>query len=138
MRGAKRERARRLAPMSARTRWRRARVCVILAAVVLLLALPVAYLDRNVFGAGRFADNAARAAQNDAVRQRVGRGLTSQLVAREPRLVAAAPVLGQVIDGILASGTASSLVRTAAVETHHALFSQTEGSLVIDVANVGV
>ena len=124
--------------MSARTRWRRARVCVILAAVVLLLALPVAYLDRNVFEAGRFADNAARAAQNDAVRQRVARELTSQLVAREPRLVAAAPVLGQVIDGILASGTASSLVRTAAVETHNALFSQTEGSLVIDVANVGV
>ena len=109
-----------------------------LAAVGLLLALPVVYLDRNIFEAGRFADNAAAAARSDAVRERLARELSLKLVAREPRLVAVAPALGQVLDDILASGTASSLVRTAAVETHNALFSETEGSLVIDLANVGV
>ena len=115
-----------------------ARTCMILGAVALLLALPAAYLDSHVFEAGRFADNAARAVQSDAVRQRLAGELTSQLVAREPRLLAAAPVLGQVIDGVLDSPTARTLVRTAAVETHNALFSQTEGSIVIDLANVGV
>jgi hypothetical protein len=111
---------------------------MILAAVGLLLALPLVYLDRNVLEAGGFADNAAAAASRDAVRERLARELTSELVAREPRLVAVAPVLGQVLDGVLASPTASSLVRAAAVETHNALFSQTEGSVVIDLANVGV
>lgn len=124
--------------MSADTRRRLSGVCAILAGLVLLLALPVAYLDRNVFEAGRFADNAAAAIHDDAVRGRLARQLSDELVAREPRLVAVAPVLTNVLDDVLASEPATALVRAAAVETHNALFSQTEGSVVIDLANVGV
>jgi hypothetical protein len=111
---------------------------VVLGAIVLVLAVPFMYLDRNVFEPQGFADNAAETLQSDAVRKQLAAELTSALVARDPQLVAAAPVLVGVADTLLESAQAASLVRAAAVQTHNALFSATEGSVVIDLANLGV
>jgi hypothetical protein len=124
--------------MGTSSRRRLSGALVVLGTLVLVLAVPFMYLDRNVFEPQGFADNAAETLESDAVRKQLSAELTGALVARDPQLVAAAPVLAGVADTLLESAQAASLVRAAAVQTHNALFSTTEGSVVIDLANLGV
>lgn len=124
--------------MSERTRRRVTGGLIVAGALALLLALPLAYLDRNVFEPGGFSANVARAVQDDAVRARIAEAVSDQLVAASPRAVALAPVIEQTTDEILASGAAAGIVRAAAAETHNALFSRDRGSIVVDLANLGV
>ncbi len=124
--------------MRDRTRERLSRGLIAAGAVAMLLALPLAYLDRNVFEARGFADNAVEAVQDDAVRAKVAADVTRALVTRNPRLVAAAPLLNSATETVLGGAIAGSIIRRAAAETHKAIFSGDANSLVIDLANLGV
>ncbi len=124
--------------MSPSVRRRLSATCTVIGTLCLLLALPIAYLDRNVFQAKGFADNAAATLQDDAVRARLASDVTGRIVARDPRLVSLAPILDGTVDSLLKTRRAAGLVRGAAIQTHNTLFSTTEGSVFIDLANVGV
>ncbi len=124
--------------MSQTGRRRVSLACIVIGALALALALPLAYLDRNVFEPKGFSDNAASTLQDEAVRARLSQELTQALVARDPQIVSAAPLILGISDDLLQTGQARSLVRAAAVQTHNALFSATKGSIVIDLANVSV
>jgi len=114
------------------------RVLVALGAIALLAALVVAYVDRNVFEPRGFAGHAAQTLHDDTVRERLATAVTETIVARSPRTVAAAPILTDLTRSPLQSDQAAAVVRRAATETHNALFSATKGSIVIDLANLGV
>lgn len=124
--------------MSQTGRRRLSLTCIVIGALALALALPLAYLDRNVFEPQGFADNAAATLQDEAVRDELSKNLTRAIVAARPQAVSFVPFLRDATGSILKSGQAASVVRRAAVETHNAVFSQTEGSVIIDLANVGV
>lgn len=113
-------------------------VCIIAGTIALLVGLPFAYLDRNVFEARGFADNVAASLQEDAVREQVTNEISDALVSADPQAVSVLPVIRTVVDSLLRSQQSAAIVRAAALETHHAVFSQTEGSVVIDLANLGV
>lgn len=124
--------------MSERTRRRAARTLIAAGALCLLLALPLAYLDRNLFSAEGFADNAARAVQDDAVRTALAERATREIVLADPRAVSASPVLTTGLESFLASDAARSIIRAAAVQTHNALVSTDRGSIVVDLANLSI
>ena len=124
--------------MSQSGRRRLSLACIVIGAIALSLALPLAYLDRNVFEPEGFAGNAAQTLQNDAVRGELSAELTNALVAADPQVVSFVPFVRGISNSILKSDQAASLMRRAAVQTHNAVFSQTEGSVIIDLANVGV
>lgn len=112
--------------------------CIVIGALALSLALPLAYLDRNVFQARGFSNNAAATLDDAAVRAEISSDLTRAIVAREPQAVSFAPLLLNISDALLRTSQAHSLVRSAAVQTHNAVFSATKGSVVIDLANLSV
>ena len=124
--------------MSQTGRGRLSIVCIVIGALALSLALPLAYLDRNVFQARGFSNNAAATLDNEAVRSEISGDLTRAIVAREPQAVSFAPLLLSISDTLLRTSQAHSLVRSAAVQTHNAVFSATKGSVVIDLANLSV
>ena len=113
-------------------------VCIVIGALALSLALPLAYLDRNVFQPKGFANNAAATLDDEAVRKELSRDLTTAIVARQPQAVSLAPLILSISDTLLRTRQAHALVRSAAVQTHNAVFSATKGSVVIDLANVSV
>jgi hypothetical protein len=100
---------------------RLSRWLIVAGAVALLLALPLTYLDRNVVQTSGFADNAVRAVQADAVRAEAA--VTRALLTRNPRLVAAAPLVASATESALGGSLAAGIVRRAAAETHRAIFS---------------
>lgn len=124
--------------MSERTRRRAARALIAAGALCLFLALPLAYLDRNLFSADGFADNAADAVQDDAVRAALAEHATREIVLADPRAVSASPVLTSGLESFLASDAARSIIRAAAVQTHNAFVSTDRGSIVVDVANLSI
>lgn len=117
---------------------RRRRLLLVLATVLLLLGTLAAYLDRNLLQASGFADNVAEAVQSDAVSSRIASTVTNGLVAQDPKLLSVQPVVDAAVRDAVGSSVAGGLIRGAAVETHKALFSSDQGSIVIDLANVGV
>ena len=124
--------------MSSATRRRLSVACIVAGTIALLAGLPFAYLDQNVFEARGFADNVTETLQDSAVRAQISSDVTGALVSANPQAVSIVPVLNTVFDSVLRSPQAASVVRAAAIETHNAVFSQTEGSVVIDLANLGI
>lgn len=124
--------------MPDRTRRRLARALVVLGALCLLFALPFAYLDRNLFEADGFADNAAAAVQDDAVRTVLAEKVTQELQLADPRVVSAAPLLTSGLEAFLETSAARSIIRAAAIQTHNAFVSRERGSLIVDLANLGI
>jgi hypothetical protein len=124
--------------MSPTARRRLSLACITAGALALMLGLPFAYLDRNVFEARGFADNAAATLQQQPVRDELAVQITDGLVRANPQAVSFVPLIQGVGDTLLQTAPAAGLVRAAAVETHNAIFSKTEGSIVVDLASLGV
>jgi hypothetical protein len=113
-------------------------VLTVLGGLALLIALPLAYLNQEVFNSSGFADNAVSALDSPAVEARLSEDLTQALVVQEPQLVSVEPVIKGLTAGLLSTPPVQSLVRFAAGQTYSALFTSDQGSIVIDLANVGV
>jgi len=78
--------------MSQTGRRRLSLTCIVIGALALALALPLAYLDRNVFEPQGFADNAAATLQNEAVRDELAKDLTRAIVSARPQAVSFVPL----------------------------------------------
>jgi hypothetical protein len=111
---------------------------LVFATVLLLIGTLAAYLDRNLLQASGFADNVAEAVQSDAVSSRIASTVTNGLVSRDPKLLSVEPVVNAAVRDAVGSSVAGGLIRGAAIQTHNALFSTDQGSIVIDLANLGV
>ncbi len=111
---------------------------VVLGGLCLLLALPLGYLNREVFSSSGFADNSVRSLESSAVRTKLSNDVTQALVVQDPSLVSVEPVLRGLTETLVTSPPVEAIVRLAAGQTHAALFSSNQQSVVIDLANLGV
>lgn len=111
---------------------------VVLGGLCVLLALPLGYLNREVFSSSGFADNSVRSLESPAVRTQLSQDVTQVLVAQDPSLVSVEPVLRGLTETLITSPPVEAIVRLAAGQTHAALFSSSQQSVVVDLANLGV
>jgi hypothetical protein len=113
-------------------------VLAILAAIALLGALVTDYADRALFDADNFANRAAVALDDEAVRAEVAERVTDDLIIDSERnLIGGRPVLEEVVSGIVASGAFQSLFRSAVSDVHRTLFAGDQNTFTLTVADLG-
>ena len=71
-------------------------VLLVLGAVLLALSIPTGYVNRTVLDAPTFADKVDELRQRDDVSGVLGRELSDGIIARNPDLVAIAPLVDQI------------------------------------------
>ena len=110
----------------------------ILAALALLGALVTDYADRALFDADNFANRAAVALDDEAVRAEVAERITDDLILDSERnLIGARPVLEEVVSGIVGSGAFQSLFRSAVSDVHRTLFAGDRNTFTLTVSDLG-
>jgi hypothetical protein len=125
--------------MSDRTRRIAVPVLATLAALALLGATAAGYLRHTIFDADDFADRAATALDDEAVRNEVAIRITDGVVIRaQADLIAARPVILGVVDGIVGGGAFQSLFSTAVRDVHRALFDGDVNTATLTIADIGV
>lgn len=114
-----------------------ASVALVIAGALLLFAGTVAfYLRSQVVDQREFADRAVTALDDDRVRRVVGREIVVQLVDRgSSDLVAARPLLEQVVDAALQTQAFQRVFREAALQANRVLFVRDEGNVAFDLAD---
>jgi len=112
-------------------------VLLVLGTLFLALSIPVGYLNRTVLDAPTFAGKVDELRQRDDVSGVLGRELSAQMVARNPDLVAIAPLVDQVAVGVVASDALTGPVTLAAAQFNRALTTGDSDQLILRVADVG-
>ena len=113
-------------------------VLAILAAIAMLGALVTDYASRAFFDADDFANRAAVALEDDAVRAEVGRRVTDDLIINSERnLIGARPVIEGAVSGILGTGAFQSLLRTAVSDVHRSIFKGDQNTITLTIADLG-
>jgi hypothetical protein len=113
-------------------------VLAILAAVALLGALVTDYASRAFFDSDNFANRAAVALEDDAVRAEVGERVTDDLILNAERnLIGARPVIEEVVAGVLNTGAFQSLLRVAVSDVHRSIFSGDQDTITLTIADLG-
>jgi hypothetical protein len=113
-------------------------VLAILAAVALLGALVTDYASRAFFDSNNFANRAAVALQDDAVRAEIGERVTDDLILNAERnLIGARPVIEEVVAGVLNTGAFQSLLRVAVSDVHRSIFSGDQDTITLTIADLG-
>jgi hypothetical protein len=108
-----------------------------LAALALLSAVILGYASRAFFDSDRFAERAASALRDEAVRDEVSARVADELVEADPNLVAVRPVLESVVGGIITSGAFQSVFRTGVADLHRSVFEQDQDTLTLTLVDIG-
>ena len=115
-----------------------ANVLAVLAAIVLLGAATTAFASRAFFDSGNFADRAASALDDEAVRAELGTRITDDLLLNaEPDLVAVRPVVESGISGLLGQSVFQDVFRTAVADVHSTFLEGNEDSATFTLADIG-
>jgi hypothetical protein len=110
----------------------------ILAAVAMLGALVTDYASRAFFDSGNFANRAAVALEDDAVRAEIGERVTDDLILNAERnLIGARPVIEEVVAGVLNTGAFQSLLRATVSDVHRSIFSGDQDTLTLTIVDLG-
>lgn len=104
-------------------------------AITIAAATLLLYADRNLFDSGRFADRAAVALDDPAVRQQISDELTQAIVRSNPDAIAIEPVIQGIASGVVGSAPFRALVRGAAFQSHAAVFGGERDALVLALAD---
>jgi hypothetical protein len=109
-----------------------------LAALALLGAVVTAYANDALFDSDEFAERAASALDDEAVREEVAIRVTDDLVIRaEADLIAARPLIQTVVDGIVGGSAFQGLFTTAVRDVHRALFQGDQNTATLTIADIG-
>ncbi|MDP2713144.1 MAG: hypothetical protein Q8O56_18180 [Solirubrobacteraceae bacterium] len=111
------------------------RVLVAAFAITIVGSQLLLYADRNVFDSARFADHAAVALDDGAVRQQVAQALTREIVRADPDAIVVEPLIQAVATGVVGSTPFRALVRNGVLRTHSAVFDDEQDALVVTVAD---
>jgi hypothetical protein len=115
------------------------RALVVLASVLVVAAVLVAYVQRTLLNSEQFANRATATLRDSSVRTLAGERITDRLVlANEADLLAARPLISAAIGGIVGSPPFGSLVRRGARDVHRAVFSHDENTVTLTLSDVGV
>ncbi|HEX2468653.1 MAG TPA: hypothetical protein VHJ54_10655 [Solirubrobacterales bacterium] len=113
-------------------------VLAILAAIALLGALVTEYASQALFDSDNFSNRAATALSDEAVDAEIGRRVTDDLILHAERdLVAARPILEEVVSGLVSSGAFQSLFRSAVRDVHRSIFSGDQNTVTLTLADLG-
>ncbi len=124
--------------LSPRLRTILASLAIVAGLACLLAATTTLFVRVNVWDREGFAANAAQALQNEDVRVQLSRQLAAQLVENGSEdLIAAQPALELLLPDLVGSPVFLPVLRRAAAEMHRTLFARDDGSLVLDLADVG-
>jgi hypothetical protein len=113
-------------------------VLAIVAALALLGALLTDYASRAFFDSDNFANRAAVALEDDAVRAEIAERVTDDLILNAERnLIGARPVIEEVVSGILNTGAFQALFRSAVSDVHRVVFTGDQNTFTLTVADLG-
>jgi len=126
------------APRASRRRAVGARVLVVLASVLMVLALVAGYARRAIVDSDQFANRATAALRDESVRTVIAERVTDEVVLqRQADLLAARPLIEAAVSGIVGGGAFSGLFRTAVRDVHRAVFDRDENTVTLTIADVG-
>ena len=124
--------------MSPRTRALAVRALVALAAVAIVLALLVGYVQRAAVDSDQFANRATVALTDDSVRSLIAQRITDDVVLKhEANLLAARPIIQSLASSIVGSRAFTGLFRKGVRDVHRALFRRDQSTVTLTVADVG-
>ena len=125
-----------MATISKRGAW--ARVLVVLATVVLVLAVLAGYARRALVDSDQFANRATAALRSAPVRALIADRITDDVVlARNGDLLAARPLVASVAEGVVGGRAFTSLFRAAVRDVHAAVFAHDENTVTLTLRDVG-
>jgi len=121
-------------------RWRRALSPILLVAAMLMLALGqlALYATHDLFDSDRFADRAVTALDTDEGRALVGARVADGIIARDPDLIGARPLLEGASEGVAASAPFDQLFRSVVEDLHRTVFGGDRDTIALKLADVGV
>jgi hypothetical protein len=117
---------------------RKGRVLLVLTGVLLVAATVVAYADRVLFDSDRFADRAAATLRDAGVREAVSDRVADQLVAAEPDLIAARPIVVSAVSGVVGGNVFASLLRGGVRDVHAAVFRRDQDTVTLTLVDAGI
>jgi hypothetical protein len=116
----------------------RARVLVVLASLVMLLAVVAVYVRHTLVNSDQFANRAAVALGDESVRTLIAERITDEVVlARQGDLLAARPIIESVASDIVGSRAFTGLFGKAVRDVHRAVFARDRNTVTLTVADVG-
>ena len=125
-----------MATISKRGAW--ARVLVVLATVVLVLAVLAGYARRALVDSDQFANRATAALRSAPVRALIADRITDDVVlARNGDLLAARPLIASVAEGVVGGRAFTSLFRAGVRDVHAAVFAHDENTVTLTLRDVG-
>jgi hypothetical protein len=124
--------------MNGRGRPLAARVLVVLACVVLVLALVAGYVRLAVINSDQFANRATAALRDDSVKSLIAEKITDDIVLKnEADLLAARPIIESVAGEIVGGRAFTTLFRAAVRDVHRAVFNRDKNTVTLTVGDVG-
>src|SRR3954454_11093150 len=115
-----------------------ARVLVVLACVVLVLALVAGYVRLTVIDSDQFANRATAALRDDSVKSLIAEKITDDVVlSNQSDLLAARPIIESVAAEIVGGRAFTRLFRAAVRDVHRAVFNRDQNTVTLTVGDVG-
>ncbi len=115
------------------------RTLLILAAVAAVATAVAGYARYGLLDSGQFSDRAVQSLRDQDVRDLIGREVTDRVVlAADPDLVAARPIIQSLVGGIAGTDAFRSVFRSALSRVHTTLVTGRQGRLQLDLADASV
>ncbi len=112
------------------------RLLFVVGSLALVATLFAAYV-RDVFAdSAEFADRVAVAVEEPVVRAELTSAVVGEMVDAAPELIAIQPLLVTIVDGVLATDTANSLIRVAVDDVHRTLFTDDQDTILLEVSQL--
>ena len=108
-----------------------------LASVAIVLALLAGYLRHAVVDSDQFANRATAALRDERVRGPLSERITDELLAQEPNLVAARPLIESIASELVGGRAFTGLIRAAVRDVHRAVFDRDRNTVTLTLADVG-
>lgn len=113
-------------------------LALLIAGVICLLAGTLTFYGRDrIFDANHFANSAVKTLDDSDVRDIAATKITGDLIAQEPNLVTAKPLIEAGAGALIQSSPFKTVFRQAVLEAHQAVFSGKDNT-VVTLANIGV
>src|SRR5215212_6450526 len=115
-----------------------ARVLVVLACVVFVLALLAGYARLAAVDSDQFANRATSALRDDSVKSLIAERITDEVVLEhQADLLAARPIIESVASEIVGGRAFTNLFRAAVRDVHRAVFNRDKDTVALTVGDVG-
>ncbi len=102
------------------------------------VAIVTGYVRTELLDSTAFGNRAVEAVRAEPVRAELATAFADEVIARQPRLLAARPPLISAAESVLASRASGGVVSRSASQLHRALVLDDEPSIVLDLADLSV